>query len=326
MATVIMSGAAGASVAENIGESALTRVLDILPSALSLEISGAIAAERRKGASCAVEEIRLRADRRVYLTVGAMGKKKNLPLSFLLPRDELTLIFERMCGGSLYAFGESIRRGFISLSGGVRVGICGRASLEGGRIRGIYDISSLNVRLPCGVYRLECRLCETIEKSLRDGLGVLIYSPPAEGKTTLLRSLCAYLSSKDRAMRVSVIDSRDELGTFPHSSERSVDIMSGYPKPEAIFMATAFMNPEVIICDEIGTLEESRAILETQSSGVPLVASAHGDSLEGVLRRPQIRALQDAAVFGLYVGIRISESGFDYVLHTREDAKRMIGA
>ena len=321
MATVIMSSAKRSPTLEGeLTESATQRVLLLLPKALAEEICHALDHERRKG-HCVLEEIRLRADRRVYLTLGAAGKKRNLPLSFLLPKDELTLIFEKMCGGSLYAYGESILRGAISLGGGVRVGICGRASLDGGRIRGIYDISSLNIRLPCDLIRVERGLCARIEKCVQGGGGVLIYSPPAEGKTTLLRSLCAHLSGRESHMRVAVVDSRDELGSLPHSSEHSIDLLSGYPKAEAILMATSFMNPEVILCDEIGTSDEARAILEAQNCGVPLIATAHGDSFESLVRRPQIRILHDSCVFALYIGIRISESGFDYNIRSWEEAE-----
>lgn len=320
MATVIISSAQRVSRSgADVDGSAISAVLSLLPSALSLEIERVLAAEKRV-ARCIPEEIRLRADKRVYLTVGTAKGRKNLALSYLLPRDELELIFERMCGGSLYAYGESILRGAISLGGGVRVGICGRASLEGGRIRGIYDISSLNVRLPCTLCRVERGLLDPIIKSVREGGGVLIYSPPACGKTTLLRSLCATLSGGERPMRVAAVDSRDELGVLPHPSEHSVDILSGYPKPEAISIATAFMNPEVILCDEIGSSEETRSILEAQNCGVPLVATAHGESVRSLLRRPQIRMLHDSGVFALYVGIRISEGGFEYVICDRKEA------
>lgn len=324
MATVIISDARTLKTEVNDIESkAMQRVMSLLPTVLAARISSALEAERQRG-RCNPEEIRLRADRRVYLTVGCDGGKKNLPLAHLLTKDELSLIFERMCGGSLYAYGESIRKGFISLGFGVRVGICGRASLEGEKIRSISEVTSLNIRLPCGICRIERGLYEPIVRSIRDGGGVLIYSPPAEGKTTLLRSLCASLSGGEYPMRVAAVDSRDELGVIPHPDDHSVDVLAGYPKAEAISIATAFMNPEVILCDEIGSSEEARAILEAQNCGVPLVATAHGDSLHTLLRRPQIRLLHDSGVFSLYVGIRISDGSFEYSIQTCQEARDTI--
>ena len=125
-------------------------------------------------------------------------------------------------------------------------------------------------------------------------------------------------------MRVALVDSRDELGFLPESRRLSVDVLTGYPKAEGIYIATAFMNPEVIICDEIGSPEEARAIASAQNCGVPLIASAHGEDILSVLRRPSMRALHDAYAFGLYVGIRIArDTGFSYVFHSREEAERL---
>ena len=64
------------------------------------------------------------------------------------------------------------------------------------------------------------------------------------------------------------------------------------------------LSPEVILCDEIGGFEEVEAVLAMQNSGVPLIATAHGDSPEGILRRSAIRTLVQCRVFGAYVGVR----------------------
>ena len=57
---------------------------------------------------------------------------------------------------SLYAFEDEIRQGFLTIEGGHRVGIAGKAVTEGSRLRTIRDISSLNIRLAhekpgCGI-------------------------------------------------------------------------------------------------------------------------------------------------------------------------------
>ena len=263
-----------------------------------------------------IEEIRLRSGRRVCLTVGYKGERKNLPLSTVMGEDELFDILNRMCGGSMYAYSESIIRGYVALDGGIRVGVCGRASVEDGTIIGVRRISALNVRLSCGVQESDRRICSIIRSAACNGEGTLIYSPPAQGKTTLLRSLAFSLS---QSMRVALVDTREEFGGCFEGELLSLDILSGYPKAEGIRIATAFMNPELIICDEIGA-EEAAAIAEAQNCGVPLLASTHGKSCEGILRRKGMRMLHDAGVFGLYIGIRIRYgSGFEYDLKNRRD-------
>lgn len=272
----------------------------------------------------ALEEIRLRKDRCVFLTVGGgKGKKRNFAIPTVTAEDELSKIFNRMCDGSLYAYSESIIKGYVSLPLGIRVGVCGHASVEENRIIGVYDISALNVRIPRVDIRVDRGILQKVARFAQKGLGTLIFSPPAQGKTTCLRSLAYELSKGENAMRVSVIDTREELMLMPTCDRLSLDIFSGYPKAEGIRMATLFMNPEIIICDEIGTEEEARAIAGAQNCGVPLVATAHGASLSSLLRKRGIVELHRARVFGAYVMLRIgSEGGFDYSLYTWEEAEK----
>lgn len=268
-----------------------------------------------------VEEIRLRKERRTYLTVGASGKKRNLITDRVLSARELTDIFERMCDGSLYAYSESIIKGYISLSSGIRVGVCGRAALENGRIFGVYDISALNVRIPRADIRADVSLLELTRKNLRLGQGVLIFAPPAQGKTTCLRSLAYGLASGREPMRISMVDTRGELSFMPANDALSLDVLIGYPKAEGIRISTLFMNPEAIICDEIGSDEEARAIAEAQNCGVPLIASAHGADLASIMRKSGIAYLHKACVFGAYVSLRIGlGGGFSFEEYSREEA------
>ena len=122
-------------------------------------------------------------------------------------------------------------------------------------------------------------------------------------------------------MRVALIDSRGELGCICDSGgslgdtcgSRAasssvpfgalIDRYDGYSKADGIAQATRVLSPELIVCDEIGGEEEVRAILETQNTGVPLLASAHAPSYEALLRRPHIRELIENAVFSECVGV-----------------------
>lgn len=324
MATIIKKKKFGAVSFESDHHLAeLERLRELLPKDLCLEIEQAVA-KFFSGEKVLLEEIRLRSGRRVFLTLGTKFGKRNLTLSKTLLPSELAEVFERMCGGSLYAYGESLCKGYISLGGGIRVGVCGHASAEGGRICGIYDVSSLNIRIPHRPLTLAGELLSRVSSCVENGEGVLIYSPPAQGKTTLLRSLCRELSSGENARRVVVVDSRDELAPISDAAELSLDVLSGYPKAEGIYIATAYMNPEVIVCDEIGASDDVSAILEAQNCGVPLIATAHGADIRSVLRRPSLRTLYKAAAFDLYVGIAINgHGGFEHSFCTRKEASEL---
>lgn len=310
MATVINSKKASAVSPRTSGVA--RRLREVLPGYLFAEL------ERLMDTYGAVEEIRLRSGRRAYVTLG--GGRGNVALELTTDPSVLTHVLDRVCDGSLYAYSESITKGYVSVGEGIRMGVCGRASVEGGRILGIYDISALNIRLPCERVKVGQKFLSAVRKSIERGEGVLIYSPPAQGKTTLLKALSYELASGRSPMRVALVDTREELYVHGGDGHASIDLLSGYPKAEGIRIATAFMNPQVIICDEIGDTEEANAIAEAQNSGVPLIASTHGSSLCGILRREGMRSLFLAGVFGLYVGISVGADGaFEYVMNTGEE-------
>ncbi|MBQ3889579.1 MAG: stage III sporulation protein AA, partial [Clostridia bacterium] len=75
------------------------------------------------------------------------------------------------------------------------------------------------------------------------------------------------------------------------------DVLSLYPKAVGMEIALRTLSPDVIVLDEIGAEAEARAMLSAMNSGVRFVATAHGGSIEEVLRRPNISTLVDAGVF-----------------------------
>lgn len=292
----------------NLSDEIPQNVLSALPYRLLEEIRGRWTGER-------IEEIRLRRGRRASLTLSG----KNLVLDTVIEGSEIDVILTGMCSGSLYAYSDTINRGYISLPGGIRVGVCGRASCEGERMLGVNEITSLAVRIPHKARRVGDRICRLLHE-FNKTRGVLIYSPPGVGKTTLLRGVISLLSSGDDPLRTAVVDTRGELTFSIGGSDLCIDVLSGYPRGIGIEIATRTLSAEVIVCDEVGDYVEAMSLVSSHNCGVPLIASAHAGSVNELLRRTGIMLLHEANIFGAYVGIRRASNGeFIYDVHYRDE-------
>ena len=256
MAGMMMSR--GASVARPSQASTVNRWPSALEGLFPLRLSRALMTCRPNGQPIRpedVEEMRLRAGRQVSLTVG--GQNCMLPVS--LERGELWDMLVQMCGGSLYAYSHNINQGFLTLPGGVRVGVAGRASVEGGRIIGVRDVTGLCIRIPHRHTRCGQEICRLL-RSFSMTRGVLIYAPPGVGKTTLLRGVAAELAGGKPPLRTVVIDTRGELSFEADENALCLDVLSGYPRPLGVEIAARTLNAQVMICDEIGDFDEAVAI------------------------------------------------------------------
>ncbi len=268
----------------------------------------------RMGAS-PIEEIRLHKGRTLTVT----SRQKNLGCGIVVSEREIQEIFNRMCGGSLYAYEQTIRQGYIPLEGGIRVGVCGSAACEDGKIIGVHNITGLMIRIPHAVSVETDTLLRTFfaEKTER---GMLIYAPPGVGKTTLLRAIAKDIASPRYGRHTVIVDTRGELNVGLNDSSLHLDVMSGYPRDIGIEIAVRTLGAQVIICDEIGSMADAHATLGAANCGVPLIASVHAASVDELLERPAIKILHRAHVFGKYIGIlRRAVGGFDYAITDSRD-------
>ena len=258
-----------------------------------------------------LEEIRIRFNRQAYIVASG----RNLTIPIIATREEMDYILSIISKNSLYAFRDTILNGYISLGDGIRIGIIGRASIENGEVIGIYDISEFVIRIP---NRISVSCKEIISLFLNDEFipGILIYSPPGEGKTTILRSIIKELSRGKFNKRVCVIDTRNELAFGIEEKHLLVSILSGYPRKLGIEIAVRTMNAQILVCDEIGDERDSSAIIEAQGAGVPLIASCHGKSIFDALSHKGILDLHKMRIFEYYIGIKRKDAfEFEYTIN-----------
>lgn len=241
-----------------------------------------------------LEEVRLRLDMPASLTVGG----GNVPLSYIADAQAMEKTLCAFSDGSLYAYEETLKEGYLPLSDGCRLGIAGVAEGKGGR--GIRHATALVLRLPRFVKGCARQLVSTWgARGMRDG--VLVVSPPGGGKTTLLKDFIASISEGERAKRVAVIDTKGELSALPKAG--LVDILYGYPRKRGLLVALTTLAPEVMVCDEL-CRDDVDSVLAVARGGIPLIASLHGYTREGVLSLPWLSPLLSLGVFSLLCFVR----------------------
>lgn len=272
-----------------------------------------------------VQEIRIRAGCPIFVRVNGREVRLNGYADSRLIRE----LMELFANHSLYAYEEEIRQGFLTIEGGHRVGISGKVVLDGERLRTIKDISGLNIRLAH-----EWKGCAdgVLPWLYQDGeiQNTMFISPPGGGKTTILREVIRRISDGNpygKGMAVSVVDERSEIGAclrgIPQCDlGQRTDIMDGCPKALGMTMMIRSMGPEVLAVDEIGTREDLRALRDAMRSGVKILVTVHGDSLEDVQKKPVLRDMVEERMFVRYVVLgRRSHPGTIvgvYDLHCRE--------
>lgn len=274
-------------------------VLSYLPSAISDEILRLLKG-RREG-NDGLQEIRIRAEGRCSILY--LGEK--IPLFTSLTKNEAEALVNALCEGALYAHRDTLASGYVTMRAGVRVGICGYARYEGGKLVGVSEMRSLVFRIPSG----HCEIAEELYSAFSEARrGMLIYSPPGIGKTTALRSLAESVGGGNTPRRVCVVDERCEFAEEDYAN-CEVDILKGYSRRTGIEIATRTMSAEVIMIDEIGA-DDAEPIREVLRCGIPIVATAHAADYEEIKNKPSLARLLSSGAFDVFAGISVVESGY----------------
>ena len=248
----------------------LKQVLQILPREAAQALDGLNAAQ--------VEEIRLRCGQ--VPSILRRGVEQPLPHCERTPQQELQRTLLAASAQSQYAVQEQLREGFLSVPGGVRIGVCGSAVVQDGRVH--------EIRHPPE------QLLPLLSASC------LLAGRPGSGKTTLLRSCIRALSAA--GSRVGVVDERLELAGAVHGVPQfdlgpHTDVLSGCPKAAGMQMLLRGMNPEWLAVDEITSPADLAGIRQAFGCGVRILATIHAGSAAELREKPLCRAVLGAGMF-----------------------------
>lgn len=257
-----------------------------------------------------LQEIRLRIGQPV--TVLYQNEELILPTMYSekkrLGKQEMKETIEHISNYSLYAYEHELKQGFITIEGGHRVGMAGQVIMEGGKIKNMKYISSINIRVSHEVLDCANKIFPYITYN-KQMYHTLIISPPRCGKTTLLRDVIRQISDGNRWIKgctVGVVDERSELGgcylgVIQNNLGMRTDILDRCPKADGMIMLIRSMAPQVVAVDEIGAKEDVHAIEYAMHCGCKLLATAHGDSMEEICKKPIFEKLIREKRFERYV-------------------------
>ena len=164
------------------------------------------------------------------------------------------------------------------------------------RISAIRNRQGKVVGLTCRIGRVVTGTISCIKDICLQNKSILFLGRPGVGKTTKLREI-SRLVADELGKRVVIVDTSNEIagdGDTPHPAvghARRMQVRQPEFQKDVMIEAVENHTPEVIVVDEIGTEAEAQAARTIAERGVMLIATAHGNSLESLIKNPTLSDL-----------------------------------
>ena len=181
-------------------------------------------------------KIRIRVNRPIEI----ISDSSSYYLPYITKREDAELLLNKLGKHSFYTLEEELKRGYVTIEGGHRIGLSGRVILDKGKVKGIRDVSSFNFRIAKEKVGIADKWTPFIYQS--GWKNTMIIGPPQTGKTTLLRDFARIISTGLKTsdippLKVGIVDERSEIAGSVHGVPQltfgiRVDIMDACPKTE----------------------------------------------------------------------------------------------
>ena len=243
-----------------------------------------------------VQELRLRIGCAVTFTVqGRQCAASVLPgcppalAAMRLDALQIEEIFYTLCNGSVHTHERELAEGYLTTAAGNRVGVAGQFVQREGQSIALQKVTSLNLRIA-----RSCAIClpPELDKLLEQHFtGLLVVGEPGSGKTTLLRTIARTLAERQRLVAVVDGPGNEHCGRNIERQAVKLPLADQVGHRLAVQMALRTLAPQVILLDELGSLEETMALEQGFFSGVDFIASIHAPDAAQAQCRPQVQTL-----------------------------------
>ncbi|ONI44934.1 stage III sporulation protein AA [Candidatus Epulonipiscium fishelsonii] len=251
-----------------------------------------------------IQEIKMRIDKPILIykdqeefgiNISGIVKAEH---SYIVLREDIDATLKFISGFSMYSLEDELRQGFLTIEGGHRIGVTGKAVVQNQKLRTLKDINGLNIRVAHQIIGCSDKIMPNILQN-RKPCNTLIISPPKCGTTTILRDIIRNFSNGfygQGPFTVGVVDERSEIaGCYKGIPQNDVgirtDVLDACPKVEGMKMLIRSMSPQVLAVDEIGRQEDLLALEEALGAGVSILCTIHGNDIKDCYKKPILKQM-----------------------------------